>query len=125
MSLTKQGHINSFPFLLVSVSHLSTYSTTFSISQPFTRLTLPKFFPFLPPIHQVAFNLNYLYNALCRQPPSLTTLPSQIHLHNRYEALDLHGQIKNNVDEGPSRLEANHLTLCMTITSIKRKRLLS
>lgn len=64
-----------------------------------------------------------------RQIPSLFTSPSQVPLHNRYEALELGRQANSNVEEGPTRLEgsskASQPIPCITETSIKKKRLLS
>ncbi|GAB0188521.1 pyruvate dehydrogenase protein X component, mitochondrial [Grus japonensis] len=40
-----------------------------------------------------------------RQTSSLPTLPSQVPLYNRYEALDVEGQSMDDVDDGPSTPE--------------------
>ena len=53
----------------------------------------------------------------------MTTLPSQVPLYNRYEALEV--EPNNDEDDGPSRLEVllrlSWPMSCMKITSIKKK----
>lgn len=61
-----------------------------------------------------------------RQIPSLFTSPSQVPLHNRYEALEVGRQANSDVEEGPTRLEgsskASQPIPCITETSIKKKK---
>ena len=54
------------------------------------------------------------------QPPSLSQFP----LYNRYGALELEGQVNENVSEGPSRglPRVSQSTPCLLTASVKKKR---
>ncbi|KAK4830595.1 hypothetical protein QYF61_012021 [Mycteria americana] len=61
-----------------------------------------------------------------RRPLSLPTSPSQLPLYNRYEALDVEGQSKDDVDDSPSTPEvlprSERPTSHITTTSMRKKR---
>jgi len=61
-----------------------------------------------------------------RQTPSLLTSPSQVPLYDRYKALDVEDQSKDDVDDSPSTPEVSprseRPTTSITTTSTRKKR---